>query len=363
MGSRKTMGSPIFEDLTWLIKERSVYREEPLQLKLARRLKGLGFHVQLQYVAPGRPNLIAVRGANPRLLILTHADTFPAYQHDNPWELSVDDRGLLRGRGVLDAKGQIAAALEAFRLTAAPVAFSTVVDEEVDGCGSLRLDIPKHVEAAVVLEPTNLRPATAQAGFLEVDIEIPGRPAHGSVPRDEDNAIIRSMTLFQALKALPFARHYHPLLGFSKMNLEMIQGGGQRVIVPHFCRMRVDVQIPPGLTSFDTERQICLAVKAFGGRLKVVDRAEPFETPPDSPVYQLLAQAIGETLGQSVRPTGMPSWTDAANLVSKGVSCVVFGAGDLSLAHTGDEAVALADLQALASVLARLFQLWNRPTP
>ncbi len=357
------MESRILNDLRWLIKERSVNREEPLQLKLARELKGLEFRVHLQYVAPGRPNLLAVRGERPTLLILTHADTFPASDHEHPWELKVDDHGTAKGRGVLDAKGQIAAALEAFRLTDADVAFSTVVDEEVDGRGSLYLELPDGVEAAVVLEPTDLRPAVAQAGFLEVEAEIPGQSRHGSMPNDGENAIVRAWDFLATLRSLPFTTRYHPRLGYPRMNLEMMEGGGQKVVVPHRCRLRIDIQVPPGLTSREVERQVCLAGRAYGGKLAVVDRAEPFEVSLESRIYQLMARAISEELAREVEPVGMPSWTDAANLVAKGVPCVVFGAGNLSVAHTDREEVSLRDLTTMANVLARLLRLWNCRAP
>lgn len=357
------MEERIIQDLQWLVREKSVYREEPLQLKLARKLQGLGFQVQLQYVAPGRPNLIATRGHRPSLLLLTHADTFPAHDHDNPWELTVDNQGVVRGRGVVDAKGQIAAALEAFRYSKEAVAFSTVVDEEVDGLGSLHLQVPEGIQAAIVLEPTSLRPAIAQAGFVEIEVAITGRASHGSVPNDDDNAIVRAMRFYQALLGLPFTRILHPLLGHPKMNLEMLEGGGQRVVVPNQCRLRIDVQVPPGLTSLEVERQLCAAARAFQAELKIVDRAEPFETSPSNVVYQLLDRAIRETVNRPVLPIGMASWTDAANLVAKGVTSIVFGAGDLSVAHSSQETVPLEELEMLAKVLARLLRLWNLQAP
>ncbi len=353
----------ILEDLHWLVAEKSVYREEALQLRLARRLNAMGFQARLQYIAAGRPNLIALRGEEPSLLLVTHADTFPAHGYDRPWELRMDQTGRLYGRGVVDAKGQIAAALAAFAATDSPVAFACVVDEEVDGRGSMFLELPQSIEAAVVLEPTNLKPARVQAGFLEVEVDIPGRTSHGSTPNDKENAIIRAMECFRTIGGLPFTRRLHPLLARPKVNLETMRGGGQRVVVPNQCSLRLDIQIPPGLTTAEVERQVCLAVKAFQGEITIVDRAEPFEISADSRVYRLLVEALRQVLGCAPEPGAMPSWTDAANIVARGIPAVVFGAGDLALAHSEREAVSLEELETMAEVIRQLLQLWTLPTP
>jgi acetylornithine deacetylase/succinyl-diaminopimelate desuccinylase-like protein len=83
----------------------------------------------------------------------------------------------------------------------------------------------------------------------------------------------------------------------------------------------------------------------------VLDTSEPIELPEGLPIVSRLSDALGTPF----EPAGMPSWTDAGNLLTKhGVPCVIFGAGELGPAHSDDEWVSLGDLVRLADTLRRL---------
>jgi len=154
--------------------------------------------------------------------------------------------------------------------------------------------------------------------------------------------------------------HRHPL--FPKgawVNLGRIEGGYDTMVVPPHCRMEMDLGFAPGLSAQEVLRQTEEAM-AEAERLFVTDAWEPWETEAEAKVVRALSQAYVTALGRKPLFTGMPSWTDAANLVRKGIPTVVFGAGDLAVAHTWHEAVSLAELEALALVLATLIRLWPR---
>jgi acetylornithine deacetylase/succinyl-diaminopimelate desuccinylase-like protein len=56
----------------------------------------------------------------------------------------------------------------------------------------------------------------------------------------------------------------------------------------------------------------------------------------------------------------MPSWTDAAYLYLKhGLPCVVFGAGELTTAHSDLETVAVSDLVRLTDALRALLRSYG----
>ncbi|MBC7240349.1 MAG: succinyl-diaminopimelate desuccinylase, partial [Chloroflexi bacterium] len=71
----------LIEILEELIRIESVTGNEgKLQEWLKKYLEQRGFEVKLQEVLPHRPNLYAQRGSS-NMLIATHADTVPAWEH------------------------------------------------------------------------------------------------------------------------------------------------------------------------------------------------------------------------------------------------------------------------------------------
>jgi len=85
----------------------------------------------------------------------------------------------------------------------------------------------------------------------------------------------------------------------------------------------------------------------------VLDRSDPWSC-EGCELARALEQALARA-GVEPRRTGMPSWTDGHNLVAGGCrEVVVFGPGDLALAHTPTERVELRELVLATRALAEL---------
>lgn len=329
--------------------------EEALHPLLIEVLEGCGFAVELQRTGVGRRNLLARRGESP-LLIVTHLDTFPAYTHPEPYRLRREGDELI-ARGALDVKGQIAALLAAVERCDRPIQVALVVDEERFGTGSRELNVDPQIRGAVVLEPTDLHPAPAQAGAVDFTAIVYGKAAHGSLPQRGESAILKAFELIRAIEALPFMSATHPLFPDGpRVTVGTIQGGFEPMVVPNTCRLEADVRFLPGVELEAALQELTQCLQSFQTEFILGDADPPFEISQEEPVYRLLTQAVQDVLGEERRPVGMPSWTDAANLVQKGIPTVVFGAGDLAVAHSDREAVALSDLEALTRVLIRLIE-------
>ena len=325
--------------------------EGPFQEYLKGLLEGLGLECFLQEILPSRPNLIAWRGRTP-LLICTHSDTIPAQSYE-----LTEEGPYLKGRGVLDAKGQISALVVAIESTDAPVALAFTVDEEEGGAGGEGLWIPPWISMAIVLEPTGLRIATAQMGAIELEVEIAGKEAHGSCSDMGENAIEKSIKLINSLKSLPFLGKAHKLLGPSEVVPLWIEGGDKDLyIIPGKARLRVDIRIIPPLNPELLLDEIITVIKEFGSA-RIIDIKPPFETRPESNITSLLRSACKEVLGESQPLVGMPSWTDADPLHRKGLEVALLGAGDLHLAHTSSEMVKIRDLSVLSDILKRCIEM------
>ena len=331
--------------------------ETEVQRFIARALERLGMCVELQEVLPGRYNVVAWRGAGGPLLC-SHADTFPPYDHPDPFTLRRDG-DLLVGRGVNDTKGQIAALLAALESSRGPCEVAITADEERLGRGSLAL--APRATAAVVLEPTDLAICSAQGGFLECEARIRGRPAHGTAPHYGHNAILAAVDCYRAICRLPEFTTKHPLLGPPWTTLGTIAGGYEVGVVPPFCTIRFDLGIWPHVDVAEARAAVEAIVERYGGTLTILDQSPGFELDSESTVVQQLAAAV-EKAGRRARIGGMASWTDAQNLMLKGIPSVVFGAGELGTAHSDHETVRLSDLGVVRDALQTLIDGWvDRP--
>jgi len=83
--------------------------------------------------------------------------------------------------------------------------------------------------------------------------------------------------------------------------------------------------------------------------VEVVPRP-PREIAPDHPLTQTLARAVSYVTGQMPDLHGWAAYTDGALLQEAGIPTVIFGPGDLRLAHSDDEHILLSDVITAAEV-------------
>lgn len=331
------------------------------QSHLAGILGAAGFHCELQEVEPRRVNLLARRGSGG-VLLCSHMDTHPPHAHPEPLRMEQRD-GELIGRGVLDAKGQIAALVAAVEAEDADATILITCDEEGGGIGSERATIPDgpwRTDGAIVLEPTNFRFCTAQGGHVDLRIEARAPAAHAySVVngRGTTGAVQAVVDVIGSLREMPALRTDHPLLPRPWLHIGTISGGEHLWRRAGGCVAEVGMALVPGVSTDEVVGQITEIVRrtAQGWDVEgshvgfeIIDRSEPVEVPADLPVASWLADAPGTSL----QPGGMMSWTDAANLLAHhAIPAVIFGAGDLRTAHSDDERIAVDDLVRLGEIL------------
>ena len=328
--------------------------EEAIQSRIEALLRDAGFTTRRQEVAPSRFNLIARRGQSP-LLLCTHVDTLPA----SDYALREEPPYLL-GRGVVDAKGQIAALLAAVEGSSTPVSIALTVDEEDKGLGSRALELPPQVRYAVVLEPTGLRIAVAQVGAIEVEVTAHGREAHGACPAQGENAILRLVDLLKRIESAPSLQTRHPLFEPPYVTPYWFRGGHPELyLIPAEAKARLDIKLVPPLEPDAVFRELKGMMPPWA-ELTLLDGDPPFTTPEDAEVVRMLRSACEEAMGTAPPLVGMPSWTDAEPLHHKGVETVIFGAGELHLSHTAGERVTLDELVKLARILQALLRIAAR---
>jgi acetylornithine deacetylase len=90
------------------------------------------------------------------------------------------------------------------------VVVALVADEEHLSLGADALVREWTADAAVVTEPTDLTIAVGHKGFAWVEVEVRGRAAHGSRPREGRDAILRMGRVLSGLERLDRALQDRP---------------------------------------------------------------------------------------------------------------------------------------------------------
>lgn len=197
----------------WLVREMEALgirtRRFPIPGPLLRRTLPPAQHGYPRYNVLGR---IAVPGARKTLHFNAHYDVVPVsgkWKHGSPFSGAVE-RGWIYGRGTADMKGSIASlllAVQALRATrTAPklnIEISFTADEETDselGTGWLVRHAPIRPDYAIVMEGGEGRAVCCgHNGTLWLEVEVHGRPAHGSTPEKGVNALEKMAALIGAL--------------------------------------------------------------------------------------------------------------------------------------------------------------------
>lgn len=331
-----------------------------VQDRLRRLFSGCGFTCEMEEPTPGRPTLLARRGTGGPL-ISSHADVHPPHGHPDPFACRFDE-GTLVGRGVLDAKGQIAALVAACEaLPGAPATVLVTSDEESAALGSERLG--HEIDArggGLVLEPTGGTICVAQSGCIDLAVDVLGIGGHAHAPGGV-SAFEALEGIMDALRSCRFLARRHPLLPAPELRLGWVDAGEHLWRAPGRARAKLSCELVPGVDPEDAQTELAETFEALaaawrlGGpepSYEVLDVCEPHEVPESLPAVGRLRRAAPDA------PVGgMPSWTDAANLSRHhGIDCAVFGAGDLAVAHSDREWVRIEDLAALADTLVRFLE-------
>ncbi len=159
--------------------------EGPVAEYLAQRLAAAGLELDLWDVLPGRPNVVATLRGDPAgrtLMLCGHTDVVRG--SDAQFRPELRD-GRLYGRGAVDMKGGIAAAvLAAERLARqgtlpGDLIIALVIDEEWLSAGAEALVGRHDADAAIFPEPSNLDVVIEHGGFAWFEVESTGFEAAG----------------------------------------------------------------------------------------------------------------------------------------------------------------------------------------
>jgi succinyl-diaminopimelate desuccinylase len=325
-------------------------------------------------------NLIVRRtfGPGPTIALNAHGDVVPpgaGWTYD-PYGAEIRD-GWLYGRGAAVSKSDFATyiwALRALEASGAPlggtVELHLTYDEETGG------EIgPGHLLGQGLSRPDlaigagfSYAVVTEHNGCLHLEVDVSGRSAHAARPWTGIDALETATAILSALYAwrptLATRTSKTPGIGAPQLTIGLISGGINTNVVPDRVVFRLDRRIVPeeNVEAVEAELReiIGKAVSVVPGARVEVRRillATPLQRlPAGNRMIEALCRRASAVMGEPIRATGVPLYTDARHYVAHGVPVVLYGAGPRTIeeanAHRADERLPLADLYRATEVIA-----------
>jgi acetylornithine deacetylase/succinyl-diaminopimelate desuccinylase-like protein len=370
---------------------------------IAARLADVGLAPEVVEPVPGRGSVhVRLRGdgtGGDPFLLMSHLDVVPAlpdrWSHD-PFAADIED-GYVYGRGAVDMKGMVALEMGVVeRLVAEArsagrdpasdpipglrrdLLFTCVADEEAgstEGARWFATHRPEWLRAAgavnecggvsVTVTGRRLYPIqVAEKGFVPFRIHVTGTWGHGSMPRDDNAAVLAAgiierlavagpirltpvMTRFleAAADALPAAAG-RPLRGIARTELDpaaidqsidglcdpmyaralralirdtfspnVVHTGIKYNVIPGDAIVEVDCRTLPGTTEADIREELEARIGPEvlpACRIERLALGEPVESPAEGPLWEILVETLRDHDPDGVPlPVMTPFATDA----------------------------------------------------
>jgi acetylornithine deacetylase len=305
-------------------------RETDAGIWLAGHLRELGFTVTEQPVDARRFNVLATLSDRPSIVLSTHYDCVP------PFFSSRFEDGRIYGRGACDAKGIVAAQVAAVdqlrRSGEHRVGLVFVVGEERGSDGARAANLGADgCRFLVNGEPTDNRLGLATRGILRVKVKAEGRAAHSSFPELGESAIDKLIDALVEIRSIRWPED--PILGKTHYSIGLISGGVAANVVPPAAEAEL---------MFRTVSDAAEIRARFAPLEARIGLEHIHEIPP-----------VTLTTVPGFETAVFPYATDIPFLSAWGAP-LLYGPGSIHVAHTADEYVAIAELEAAVAGYVRI---------
>lgn len=339
---------------------------------LEAMLAPLGFEVYRFLAGEGAEaveNCFAIRRGSEgsrHFAFAGHLDVVPPGEGWASGAFEPEVRGeLLHGRGAVDMKGAIAAMVAAVAdlpADAGTISFIITGDEEgpaLFGTRALIDFMREHghqPDLCLVGEPTSVdrlgdMMKIGRRGSVNIWLKVEGREGHVAYPHLADNPIPKLARILGELDSLVLDDGTD---WFQASNLEITDltvGNPATNVIPARAEARLSIRFNDRHTGESLVERVKAIAEKHGGSARAMISGEPFLTPPGA-FSALVAEAVRAETGLDPEPSTTGGTSDARFLRSV-CPVIEFGLTNATM-HKRDEAVAVADLAALARIYAQI---------
>lgn len=332
-----------------------------------------------------RLRLNGIDPANSKSLILNaHTDVVPSSKGQiNPFNPTLTN-GTIFGRGACDDKGQIAVIYLLLRtLTALKLRprgdlyIDLVVEEENGGNGTLfMVRHPVKADAAIVLEPTEMKICAATRGAVWFEVTCYGRAGHSGSPQKVVSALKQAIKAMAAIEKyhdelLAAARAINPLFDEFENPMPVTFGtmnaGDWPATAPAVATFKGVFGFLPNNNIKEVQAGLINAIKNSGDPWLAENFEIKFdmlnndgcEIPADHPLVEnlkLARRSAEETPVVSALTAACDSWRYNNQL---NIPTVVMGAGSLwNYAHSNNEQIQIDEILDGAKTLFYFLEKW-----
>jgi succinyl-diaminopimelate desuccinylase len=314
-------------------------------------------------------NLFAIRRGpegSKHLAFAGHLDVVPPGEGWTSAPFAPEIRGeLLYGRGAVDMKGAIACMIDAVANVpqdAGTISFIITGDEEgpaLHGTRALIDYMREHghqPDLCLVGEPTSVHRLgdmmkIGRRGSVNIWLEVDGTQGHVAYPHLADNPLPKMVAMLSELNNLHLDDGTD---WFQPSNLEITEidvPNQAHNVIPAKAKARISIRFNDRHSGASLSKKVIEIAEKHGGSARPVISGEPFLTPPGE-FSQIIADAVRAETGIDPEPSTSGGTSDARFL--RAVCPVIeFGLCNATM-HKRDEAVALADLDTLSRIYARI---------
>jgi putative selenium metabolism hydrolase len=361
------------ENLSKLIKKKSLStKEEDVVLEIKQMMDDANFD---EVRIDGLGNVIGRIGNGKKIIAIDgHVDTVDIGNKDNwtfdPLSGKIKD-GFVCGRGSVDQKGGVAAAITAGKILkeiglpndVTVYVTGTVIEEDCDGlCWKYIIEEDKiKPDCVIVTEPTNLNIYRGHRGRIEIEVSFIGRSAHGSAPERGINAIYMASKAALEIEKLNERLAYDEFLGRGSVTIsEFVSGSPSLCAVADFAKIHLDRRLTWGENKVLAVKQVKEIVKDMNAKVEVITYNEKAYTGKEYgmekyyPTWKLEENHPVIETGKKVykelfsNEALVDKWTFSTNGIAingmYGIPVIGFGPGNEVLAHAPDEKVPIEHL-------------------
>lgn len=373
------------------IPSHTVYenREKEVAAYIADILEREGIEYCFQSADGDRCNVLATirgNGTGKSLMLNGHMDTVPVAGMDDPFNPVIVD-GNMYGRGSSDMKSGLAAMLYAV-LTVhrmkvplnGDLVLAGVIDEEAAKSTGSRVIAEKGpiTDYAIIGEPSSLYPIIAHKGIDYFQIDFHGKAAHSSRPENGANAIYAAADFISAVKAVlipEFDNLSHPYLGKPTINVGLMCGSAEinkpfllqqsetfAGVVPDEASVFIDVRWIPGQSIPQIQSQLQALADSIlpknpgiSAEVNYIPLPRPaMEISPEEALPQAILESISQVSPETAEFKGLSGFMDSGILYGvAGILSMVFGPGDLNVAHGINEKVEVEQIIKAAQIYTK----------